>query len=84
MEINYKLLIERLNGLDRYAQLVNYINQMQGDSAAKLDYVAAASALNVDRRTIGRYVWALVDRQVLTLVKGGKLKINSEIFIEAV
>ena len=78
MKIDFLTLCERLRGLDRYTQLVLYIYECQGAAAAKLDYNAAAKALNVDRRSIGRYVTTLVDRQVL-LIEGGKLKLNEDI-----
>ncbi len=81
MQIDFNALSERLRGLDRYTQLIIYIFNLQGNRTAKLDYNAAAKALGVDRRSIGRYVSTLVDRQILSL-SCGKLKLNEEILIE--
>ena len=78
MQIDFNALTERLRGLDRYSQLIIYIFDVQGARAEKLDYNAAAKSLGVDRRSIGRYISTLTDRQVLNL-SGGKLKLNEEI-----
>lgn len=78
MQIDFNVLTERLRGLDRYSQLIIYIFDVQGARAEKLDYNAAAKSLGVDRRSIGRYISTLADRQVLNL-SGGKLKLNEEI-----
>ena len=78
MELNYAALGERLKGLDRYGQLVNYIYNVQGNRLARLDFESAAKALNVDRRTIGRYLKELANRRVV-LFHDDKLQLNDEI-----
>lgn len=78
MELNHAVLSERLKGLDRYGQLVNYIFNVQGNRIARLNFESAAKALNVDRRTIGRYLKELANRRVV-LFHDDKLQLNDEI-----
>lgn len=78
MELNYAALSERLKGLDRYGQLVIYIFNVQGNRIARLNFESAAKVLNVDRRTIGRYLKELANRRVV-LFYDDKLQLNEEI-----
>ena len=78
MKIDFDALHGHLRGLDRYAQLTLYIFDIQGKKLAKLDYNAAAKALGVDCRSIGRYINKLVERRVL-IFNDGQIKLSDEI-----
>lgn len=79
MKIDFLTLTERLKGLDPYIHLTLYIYCTLGNKCAKLDYNAAAKALGVDRRSIGRYITVLAERQIIDF-EGGKLRLTEEIF----
>ena len=79
MQLDYITVMERLKGLDPYIHLTIYILNIQGMRRKKLDYNAAAKALGVDRRSIGRYLAILAERQVLTF-EDGTIKLSDEIF----
>lgn len=67
-----------LDGSVPYA-LMRYIFRTQGAALKRLDYNAAAEALQIDRRTVARTVNTLADKKLLILC-GGALRI-SEAFI---
>ena len=58
-----------LDGSVPYA-LMRYIFRTQGAELKRLDYNAAAEALNIDRRTISRTVNALAAKKLL-VIQGG-------------
>lgn len=66
-----------LDGSTPFA-LMRYIFRVQQAEWRRLDYEAAAKALSLDRRTIGRTVTALADKKLL-LLRGSELKISDEL-----
>lgn len=72
MEIDYNALSARLCLMDMTAALVDYIFKVQGGSAKRLDYNAAARTLGCCRRTVGRGVQKLIDNGILQKVRIGK------------
>lgn len=70
-----------LDGSVPYA-LMRYIFRTQGAQLKRLDYNAAAEALNIDRRTISRTVNALAAKKLL-VIQGGMLRISEELIRQA-
>ena len=58
--------------------LVRFINEQQGFALAQLDYNAAAAAIGVSYRTVGRLVERLAEKHIL-VVSRNKLRISEEL-----
>ena len=58
--------------------LVRFINEQQGFDLAQLDYNAAAAAIGVSYRTVGRLVKRLAEKHIL-VVSRNKLRICEEL-----
>ena len=69
-----KILLEN----DTRFKLIRYINQTQGFELARLDYDAAAEAIGVSYRTVGRLIKRLADEQIIVIARD-KLRINEEL-----
>lgn len=59
-------------------RLVRFINEQQGFALAQLDYNAAAAAIGVSYRTVGRLVERLADKHIL-VVSRNKLRISEDL-----
>ena len=85
MELNYDTLNAKICVMCAEAAMVDYIYENQGAEARRLDYNAAAKAMNCSRRTVGRYLKSLVAHGVVKLVNMGDkwaVKLNPEILKE--
>lgn len=85
MELNHKVLNERLCLVDTAAALIDYIYRTQGSESRRLDYEAAAISLNVSRRTIGRYVDVLADNKLIVLNgehNEGEVQLSNDILVK--
>ena len=58
--------------------LVRFINDQQGFELAQLDYNAAAAAIGVSYRTVGRLVERLAEKHIL-VVSRNKLRISEDL-----
>lgn len=84
MELDYKVLSEKVCELGKAAALIEYIFKTQGDERRRLKYDDAAANLGVSKRTIGRYVDRLADKKVLVLYgaedkHGGEVQLSVNI-----
>lgn len=75
--INLKPVFERLSK-DRKIKLLRYILRVQGTELRRLDYLAAAKELGVERPQIARDVREL-EKAGLLIIKNGELQLVSDI-----
>lgn len=59
--------------------LLKYINRIQGESSAPINFYDAAEVLNVEKDDVRRSIKRLVEAEIL-IVDGGNFKINSEVY----
>lgn len=81
MTLSLRKLSQSLLKNDPAFQLVRFINAQQGFALAQLDYNAAAAAIGVSYRTVGRLVKRLADENIL-VVSHDKLRISEKLIAE--
>jgi DNA-binding Lrp family transcriptional regulator len=81
--LNYDVIAERLTEKDNRLRLIQYIFKVQGATFARLDYRAAAEALDLSYKTISRYCDELAELGIIQFFTNsdgkGTLKLTDEI-----
>jgi hypothetical protein len=81
--LNYDKIAERLSEKDNRIKLIQYIFKVQGANFARLDYLAAAKALDLSYKTISRYCDELAELDIICFFTNsdgkGSLKLNDDI-----
>ncbi len=76
-KIDIKKLFPRLCGLEY--ELLKYINRIQGEASAPIDFYAAAEALSMNKDVVRTAIRRLVKAEIL-IAEGEKFQINKEVY----